>query len=426
VLNRGGFANADVLALYRGGQPAVVVKDYSRRTWPVRWFVAPLLVSHELRVLERASGLDGVPRPGGRVDRLALAMEWIDGRPLERRALGAALPPQFFDALGQILESLAARGISYLDLRSSANVLATTAGTPALVDLGSALLLPLPRVLVRWLERRAVDKLRGRFESPDGRERAIVPPPGYDLELGRFRLRMFDEGHVEDPTPLIIVADAGRTGADFAHLLLSAESRGRRAIAIDLPGFGASRPLQGRLAPIRLAGGVIAALDALRLDRFDLLGHGVGGLVAREVAARVHARVRALVTVDAPVNRIEGGFADRWRLATTDAEALARQLAAEVPVGLEPRWASETLADPAQIDCEALARAYVSVPVRELAEGQGFDLDAPGRVEVPWLAVVSDADGEERAGGARPNRAVWTGALAEPTRVWNAFERLAD
>ena len=55
--------------------PPLVVKDYAACSAPVRWILAPLLVAHELAMLERAMGLPGLPRPRGRIDRLALAMD---------------------------------------------------------------------------------------------------------------------------------------------------------------------------------------------------------------------------------------------------------------------------------------------------------------------------------------------------------------
>ena len=77
VLNLGGVGNADVLLVPRAGAAPAIVKDYGRRPALVRRWLAPLLVGHELRMLERLEGLPGLPRPLGRVGKAALAMGYV-------------------------------------------------------------------------------------------------------------------------------------------------------------------------------------------------------------------------------------------------------------------------------------------------------------------------------------------------------------
>ncbi|MEJ5345124.1 MAG: alpha/beta hydrolase [Chloroflexus sp.] len=66
-------------------------------------------------------------------------------------------------------------------------------------------------------------------------------------------------------------------------------------IAPDLPGFGASPPLSGRLSLERLADWVIAFADALGLERFAINGHSLCAAVAVHVAARYPERVSHLI-----------------------------------------------------------------------------------------------------------------------------------
>jgi pimeloyl-ACP methyl ester carboxylesterase len=68
-----------------------------------------------------------------------------------------------------------------------------------------------------------------------------------------------------------------------------------RAIALDLPGFGDSvKPIRARYDAAFFASAVVALMDALGLDRADLVGNSLGGRVALEVALRVPARVGRL------------------------------------------------------------------------------------------------------------------------------------
>ena len=66
--------------------------------------------------------------------------------------------------------------------------------------------------------------------------------------------------------------------------------------AMDLPGFGDSvKPIAARYDPEFFARGVVALLDALDLERADLVGNSMGGRVAIETGLRHPDRVRRMV-----------------------------------------------------------------------------------------------------------------------------------
>lgn len=73
-----------------------------------------------------------------------------------------------------------------------------------------------------------------------------------------------------------------------------------RVIALDLPGHGASAHLPQGLPYhyVDYVRAAIAAADALRLDRFSLLGHSLGAGIASLAAAAVPSRVRELLLVE--------------------------------------------------------------------------------------------------------------------------------
>ena len=359
-----------MLLVARPGSPPLVVKDFSRRSALVRALVAPLLVRHELAMLERVAGLPGVPAPAGRIDRLALAMEYVDGAPLRRRVHQSTLSPAFFDALEGLLEGLAARGVAYLDLRSPSNILVTRTGAPVLVDLASALPFRLPGFLRRAFERRALAKLRRRFEQGGmpAEPLEVVDDPVVDLHFGSSRIRVQDHGALEDPVPVVFLPDAGFSSALFEPAFRLAAARGRRALGIDLPGFGASR-VHGARHPDAAARALASAVDALRLARFDLVGQGFGGLVARALACERPGRVRALVAIDAPAERLEGPFLACWQAAEQGASALRaalrRGLSPELPAAQRARLERELAAAP---DAE-LVQVFRELPVRTTPDG---------------------------------------------------------
>ena len=104
----------------------------------------------------------------------------------------------------------------------------------------------------------------------------------------------------DDAPPLLALHGWLDNAASFARLapLLPAH----RLIALDLPGHGRSAhlppgPLVHYDLPVYVAA-VLAAADALALDRFDLLGHSLGAGIASLLAAAAPDRVRRLVLIE--------------------------------------------------------------------------------------------------------------------------------
>lgn len=433
LLNRGGRLNPDVLLVRDEAGVPRVVKDYAPRSAPVRTLLAPGLIRRELRLLQRVAGLPGVPRPGGRVDRLALAIEYLEGVPLRRRRHRASLPRAFFDALEGILDGLALRGLIYTDLRSPTNVLCTATGAPALVDLGAAMRAPLlPRALVRRWEQRALRKLRRRFEGVGAGDPAqVAVDDTQDVRAGGVRFRLRDAGTWHDPVPALFLHDAGLSSAAFAPVLEAATRAGRRAIAVDLPGFGASGRPRGGLGPLGAARRLERLLAILRLGRVDLVGHAWGGLVARALAVRAPACVRAVLTLESPFASVDSELAARRELARHDPETLHERVLAAVSRDLPPSAVRELEEAVAVASRRALVRAYTEVPVRSPSRAEAtsdvLDLEPPGQ---PWLCVMAAGEpstsGEELGrSGSRAHVEVWTQPLSDPERLWKALQRLA-
>jgi pimeloyl-ACP methyl ester carboxylesterase len=71
-------------------------------------------------------------------------------------------------------------------------------------------------------------------------------------------------------------------------------------VAVDLAGYGEARD---RVAPTDMAAhahAVLATLGALGIDRFHLLGHSMGGMVAQQMVVEAPRRVDRLATVRQP------------------------------------------------------------------------------------------------------------------------------
>ncbi len=94
--------------------------------------------------------------------------------------------------------------------------------------------------------------------------------------------------------PVLMLHGLGATKASFLPTV-AALAPHRRAIAVDLPGFGDSdKPLNAPYHAKYFAGAVVALLDALGIERAAVVGNSMGGRVAIELGLRHPERVTHL------------------------------------------------------------------------------------------------------------------------------------
>jgi pimeloyl-ACP methyl ester carboxylesterase len=102
--------------------------------------------------------------------------------------------------------------------------------------------------------------------------------------------------------PIVFIHGNGGSSKQWSAQLQHFRVAGRRAIAIDLPGFGQSPMPPGRdLSLGAMATAVDQATHALHVDRFVIVGHSYGGAVVAEYAALHPDNVAGVVYVDAAV-----------------------------------------------------------------------------------------------------------------------------
>lgn len=150
-----------------------VVKDFLPCGWLVRTLVGPWLIRREEHIYRLLEGCPGVPRLVGRVDRHALALEYIDGRNAGEYADGT-LPPDFFARLERVVEAMHARQVVHCDLKNRKNIVVAEGYRPYIVDFSAAFSRLGP---LGWLRRKAYD----RFVLDD--QRAVVKAR---LQAGRL------------------------------------------------------------------------------------------------------------------------------------------------------------------------------------------------------------------------------------------------
>jgi len=165
-----------------------------------------------------------------------------------------------------------------------------------------------------------------------------------------LELALVDEG--EGPAVLMLHGFPD-TAQLWRHQVRALVSAGRRAIAPDMRGRGGSeRPssVEAYAIPHSVAD-MVAVLDALGLDRVDVVGHDFGAIVAWAMAAQHPERVSRLVamSVGHPATFRERTVADRemaWYQLLFQFEGVAEELLQRDDWRLFREW----LRDPGDVD----------------------------------------------------------------------------
>lgn len=140
---------------------------------------------------------------------------------------------------------------------------------------------------------------------------AGAPParPPADAPAARLvptaRGRIFVDDGGRGGLPVILLHGAGGDHAIWADQLEHLR-RSRRAVAVDLPGFGRSDPPRGDdYAPAALGEDVGRVADALGISRFVLVAHDFSATIAIAYAARHPLRVAGILFVDGFTGRLD-------------------------------------------------------------------------------------------------------------------------
>ncbi len=168
-----------------------------------------------------------------------------------------------------------------------------------------------------------------------------------------------------------------------------------RALAWDMPGYGASPPV----APLTfeaLAQAVIAVLDAEGAEKAVLVGHSLGGMIAQETAARFPQRVSGLVLF--ATSAAFGGKDDTFknafladRLAPLNAGKTMPEIAEDLTKGLFGPNPAEAARRRAIASMAAIPEASYRAALECIVT---FDRrDDLARIACPTLVLAAEHDG---------------------------------
>ena len=198
--------------------------------------------------------------------------------------------------------------------------------------------------------------------------------------------------------PLVVLLHGSVGGyRSFAPQLETLASLGFRAVAWNMPGYGYSPPIEP-YGFKGLAESCIALIEALAPQRgpvpVALVGHGMGGMVAQEVALRRPGLVRQLVLV-ATAAAVEPG--DGYHRHATQGLAWlqeGREMDAIADALLPQLVSARALPAGVKLARHGLLEVHAATWRRALQALTGFDRRAAlGHIHAPTLMV---AGGEDR------------------------------
>ncbi len=108
--------------------------------------------------------------------------------------------------------------------------------------------------------------------------------------------------------PILLIHGWASSSFSWRRLLPLLERR-YRAVAVDLPGFGLSRPLREGLRLMPVANHISKLMRALGCERYAVIGHSMGGLFASYLAASDPGVVAlALISPSIPLEEVGRPF----------------------------------------------------------------------------------------------------------------------
>lgn len=159
----------------------------------------------------------------------------------------------------------------------------------------------------------------------------------------------------------------------------------RRAVAFDYPGYGESDFVEDATRD-DFAASVLAAMDALGIEKAHVCGLSLGGVVAIALHATAPDRCASLIIADSFAVHPEGqAIYDRSIAASHDIRALAEARVGALLASEEANLRSEVIETMAQVDPAAYRIGANSVWLAD----QG---DRAAAIRVPTLIIVGDED----------------------------------
>lgn len=166
---------------------------------------------------------------------------------------------------------------------------------------------------------------------------------------------------------------------------------GWRYLALDMPNFGLSDPLEGEISIESYSAAVLGFADALALETFAVLGHSLGGSVAQHLAVTNPERVTHMILLASagPAGHYTSdehlGLLEKFK---NNRDLLGRALAGTVPTN-RPDWFDWLVDDAMAMQLHAYTENAIALMKTDLtdrtANYPGPVLVIRGELDLPHL-----------------------------------------
>jgi pimeloyl-ACP methyl ester carboxylesterase len=222
-------------------------------------------------------------------------------------------------------------------------------------------------------------------------------PPSAFIDVGGTRAHVLDQGKT-DAMPLLLIHGSLESLQVWDGWVDALKDR-YRLISVDLPGHGLTGPwARGEYTIDAYADFIEVLADTLRLDRFAIAGHSLGGAVAWTFAATRPERVSQLILVDAAAYPSEAKPGWRTRLARAS-------VIGDVGIYFKPEWMvrralQEVYTNPAMVTPERVRRfaelqrypGNRKATLQRLRTQEPIDPTPLKRLDVPTLIIWGAQD----------------------------------
>lgn len=191
--------------------------------------------------------------------------------------------------------------------------------------------------------------------------------------------------------PVVLLHGHGSSWQYWLEVAALLTGAGRRVIAVDLPGFGASQAHSFSTVSMSttMVGTLVALLDEIGIARCDLVGHSFGTIVGIEITAVHRDRIRSLTLAGGPASSIVEIFSRPLHTALRHPGLAMTVLGDMLTAGLPlPRWIRRVVSRRTWLRRLAFG-SYVTHPAQlapDLAEELMRGVGAPGYFHIPLKA----------------------------------------
>jgi 3-oxoadipate enol-lactonase len=203
------------------------------------------------------------------------------------------------------------------------------------------------------------------------------------IQTSRGRVGYSEQGQGER-APIIFLHGVGSDKSVWSQQL-GYFGRKRRAVAFDYPGYAESEFVEGATRD-DLAASMLAAMDALNIERAHICGLSLGGVVAIAMHAITSGRCASLIIADSFAVHPQGqAIHDRSIAASHDMRGLAEARVGALLVSKDRELRAEIIETMARIDPAAYRTGAEAVWLAD-------QRDRAAAMAVPALVIVGDED----------------------------------